>query len=248
MRVAIGCESSGAVREAMRKRGHDAVSIDLLPAADGSPNHLQKDVLLALEQDGPFDLLIVHPPCTYLCSSGLHWNVRRAGKKFKIEPEERARRTAAAVGFVRQLLAANVPKIALENPIGRIGTAIRKADQIIQPYEFGDDASKATGLWLKGLPALVKDPAKRVPGRWVTVPAGLDASGTMQLTKRVERWANQTDSGQNRLGPSADRWSIRSVTYAGIADAMADQWGGSTARPAASSLLDFAERRDGCMK
>jgi hypothetical protein len=111
------------------------------------------------------------------------------------------------LGFVRLLLEAPVPRIAIENPVGRIGTAIRPADQYIQPYDFGEDASKRTGLWLKGLPKLV--PTQRVAGRMVG---------------GKERWSNQTDSGQNRLGPSEDRWQQRSRTYAGIAMAMAEQW------------------------
>ena len=108
------------------------------------------------------------------------------------------------------LLALDIPKIALENPQGCIGTRIRKASQYIQPYDFGDDASKKTGLWLKGLPLL--KPTNRVNGRMV------EHNG-----KIVERWSNQTDSGQNNLGPSDDRWKIRSYTYPGIANAMADQ-------------------------
>lgn len=120
-----------------------------------------------------------------------------------------------ALDFVRKLLDAPIPKIALENPIGCIGTQIRKASQIIQPYEFGDDASKRTCLWLKGVPLLIKDPAQRLPGRKV-----------LHNGKTVERWANQTDSGQNKLGPSEDRWAERSVTYPGIATAMAQRWGG----------------------
>jgi hypothetical protein len=100
-------------------------------------------------------------------------------------------------------------RLCLENPVGAISTAIRPADQYVQPYQFGDDASKKTGLWLIGLPALLIDPAARVPGRAVN---------------GRERWANQTDSGQNRLGPSADRADLRAQTYPGIAAAMADQW------------------------
>lgn len=123
-------------------------------------------------------------------------------------------------------MAAPVPRIAIENPVGAIGTRIRAADQFVQPYDFGDDASKRTGLWLKGLPPLVIDPAKRFSGRLVEWPRG---SGKM-----VERWSNQTDSGQNRLGPSADRWAARSVTYAGIARAMARQWGGDARQCAAA--------------
>jgi hypothetical protein len=197
MRVLVACESSGVVREAFRSKGHDAWSCDLLPSEDGSLHHIEGEAL-EVAYGGGWDLMIAHPPCTYLCSSGLHWNKRVEGREA---------RTEAALGFVRLLLGAPVPRIAIENPVGRIGTAIRPADQYIQPYDFGEDASKRTGLWLKGLPKLV--PTQRVAGRMVG---------------GKERWSNQTDSGQNRLGPSEDRWQQRSRTYAGIAMAMAEQW------------------------
>jgi hypothetical protein len=202
MRVLIGCESSGAVRDAFIAAGHDAISCDLLPTEAPGP-HYQGDVrdLFA----AGFDLAIFHPPCTYLSSSGLHWNHRTEG---------RAAKTEDALAFVRLLMAAPIPRIAIENPIGCIGTRIRPADQIVQPYDYGDDASKATCLWLKGLSPLRQ--TVRVPGRIVTDP---------RTGKTVERWANQTDAGQNRLAPSADRWKLRSTTYPGIAAAMADQWG-----------------------
>jgi len=198
MRVLIACESSGVVREAFRSLGHDAYSCDLLPDDSGSPWHLQDDALSVLDRMG-FDLLIAHPPCTYLCASGLHWNKRR--------PERNAQ-TAEALAFVEALMNADVSRIAIENPVGRIGTAIRPADQYIQPYEFGHDASKRTGLWLKNLPPLL--PTQPVAPRMVN---------------GRPRWANQTDSGQNKLAPSVDRWRERSKTYEGIAEAMADQWG-----------------------
>lgn len=188
------------VREAFRKLGHDATSCDLLPT-EIPGEHYQGNALDILN-DG-WDLLIAHPPCTYLCSSGLHWNKRTPG---------RAELTEEALEFVARLLLAPINKIALENPVGCISTRIRKQTQIIQPYDFGDDASKRTCLWLKGLPMLKT--TKRVPGRWVS------SSG-----KLVERWSNQTDSGQNALGPSAKRGLERSRTYQGIADAMAAQWG-----------------------
>lgn len=197
MRVLVACESSGVVREAFRAKGHDAWSCDLLPAEDGSPHHIERDALVAA-YEGDWDLMVAHPPCTYLCSSGLHWNKRIEGREVLTE---------GALGFVRMLMGAPIPRIAIENPVGRIGTAIRPADQYIQPYDFGEDASKRTGLWLKGLPKLV--PTQRVAGRMVG---------------GKERWSNQTDSGQNRLGPSEDRWQQRSKTYAGIARAMAEQW------------------------
>lgn len=152
--------------------------------------------------------MIAHPPCTFLTVSGLHWNGRIDG---------RAEETEQALEFVRRLLGAPIKRIALENPVGCISTRIRKPVQTIQPYEFGADASKKTCLWLNGLMPLVKDPAQRVAGRMVEWPRG---SGKM-----VERWGNQTDSGQNNLTPSADRWALRSITYPGIATAMAEQWG-----------------------
>lgn len=195
MRVLVACEYSGRVRDAFRARGHDAWSCDLLPTDAPGP-HIQGDVLAVL-RDG-WDLMVAHPPCTYLCSSGLHWNGRVPG---------RAALTEEALEFVRALLGAPIPRIALENPVGRISTAIRKPDQTIQPWQYGHPESKATCLWLKGLPLLR-------PTRVLEKPA----SG---------RWENQTPSGQNKLGPSADRWKIRSATYRGIADAMAEQWGGA---------------------
>ena len=195
MRVLIACEYSGTVRRAFAGLGHDAWSCDLLPADDGSPNHIQGDVL-PIAGRGDWDLMIAHPPCTYLSVSGLHWNKRTPGR-----PE----RTEAALDFVRALLAAPIPKIALENPVSCISTRIRKPDQIIQPWHFGDDASKKTCLWLKNLAPLVS--VNPLPGDNKT------------------RRANQTASGQNKLGPSPDRWKLRSTTYPGIAAAMAGQWG-----------------------
>jgi hypothetical protein len=200
MRVLVACEFSGAVRDAFIARGHDAVSCDLLPTDAPGP-HIEGDVREVLTQD--WDLMIAFPPCTYLCSSGLHWNTRRP---------ERAALTEDALEFVRTLMDAPIPAIAIENPVGCIGTRIRKADQTIHPYQFGHDASKRTCLWLKGLPRLT--PTAYVPPR---------------LVNGKPRWANQTDSGQNRLGPSADRWALRSLTYPGIADAMADQWSAALA-------------------
>jgi len=196
MRVLIACEYSGTVRDAFLRAGHDALSCDLLPTESPGP-HYQGDVRDVLA-DG-WDLMIAHPPCTYLCSSGLHWNKRVLGRQAL---------TDEALDFVRLLLAAPIPRIALENPIGCISTQIRRPDQTIQPHQFGHDASKATCLWLQGLLPLV--PTELVEPR---------------IVNGKRRWANQTDSGQNRLPPSADRWKIRSETYAGIAAAMAAQWG-----------------------
>ena len=196
MRVLVGCEFSGEVRDAFIAAGHDAISCDFQPTARPGP-HYQGDVRDLLNE--PFDLAVFHPTCTYLSSSGLHWNRRRP---------ERAQQTEDALAFVRLLMATSIPRWAIENPIGCISTRIRKPDQIIQPYHYGADASKATCLWLKGLPKLT--------------PTGFVEP---RMANGRPRWANQTDSGQNRLPPSDDRWAIRSMTYPGIAAAMASQWG-----------------------
>jgi hypothetical protein len=210
LRVLVSHESSGITRSAFRARGFDAWSCDLLPADDGSPFHLQCDALTVYDRG--WDLLIAHPDCTYLTAAGLHWNTR--GRMVNGRP--RAELTEEALEHVRAIMRAPIPRIAIENPRGCISTRIRPFDQTIQPYEFGEDASKQTDLWLHGLPLLVRDPAQRVPGRIV----GVDKRG-----RPIERWANQTDSGQNRLGPSDDRWKLRAATYPGIARAWAQQWG-----------------------
>ena len=224
MKALVACEFSGTVRDALIARGIDAWSCDLLPSEKPGP-HIQGDVLEILK-DG-WDLMIAHPPCTYLCSSGLHRNKRVPG---------RDEQTREAMLFVLNLMgdgsiAHDIPKIALENPVGRIGTAYRKADQIIQPWQFGHDASKQTCLWLKGLPHLT--PTKLIDpiygcscGHRFALDLGkygcpnCEGEGKARLI-----WGNQTPTGQNKLGPSPDRWALRSLTYPGIADAMADQWG-----------------------
>lgn len=202
--ILVGCERSGVVRDAFAALGYRAASCDLAPSQTPG-EHFEEDLLTILRRERDnFDALIVHPPCTYLSSSGLHWNTRRAG---------RGELTDKALAFVREILAIWGDKpYCLENPVGRIGTAIRPSDQSIQPHQFGHDASKRTCLWLSGLPKL--RPTEFVPGRVV-----------VWNEKVVTRWANQTDGGQNRLGPSDDRADERSRTYEGIARAMADQWG-----------------------
>lgn len=218
MRVLVACEYSGTVRDAFRARGHDAMSCDLLPTDAPGP-HYQGDVRDVLD-DG-WDLMVAHPPCTYLSVSGMHWT-RRGLRDAKL--------TEDALAFVRLLMDAPIARIAVENPVSIISSRIRKPDQTVQPWMFGHDASKKTCLWLKGLPPL--RPTQIVEPRLVCcgleVPAGTGVYGCPNCCgdKRArERWGNQTDSGQNRLSPSPDRWKIRSATYAGIAAAMADQWG-----------------------
>jgi hypothetical protein len=160
------------------------MSCDLLPTDVPGP-HYQGDVRDVLG-DG-WDLMIAHPPCTYLSASGMHWT--RRGLR---DPQL----TEDALAFVRLLMDAPIPRIAVENPVSVISSRIRRPDQIIQPWQFGHGETKATCLWLKGLPAL--KPTNVVDGREARV---------------------------HRLPPSADRWKIRSATYAGIAAAMAAQWG-----------------------
>lgn len=197
MKMLVGCEKSGVVRDAFAVMGWDAWSCDICPAPG---KHITGDLLTVLDRG--WHLLIAHPPCTYLCSSGLHWNTRVPG---------RAEKTEEALAFVRAILAAPIEHIGMENPVGRIGTAIRPADQYIQPYEFGDDASKRTCLWVRGLPRLVKPP--------------LDQWHPPRMVNGKPRWGNQTDNGQNRLPPNEDRARDRSATWPGIANAMAEQWG-----------------------
>ena len=183
MRVLVACEYSGTVRDAFIKAGHDAMSCDLLPTDVPGP-HYQGDVFDVIN-DG-WDMMIAHPPCTHLAVSGArHFKAKQADG-----------RQQEALIFVTRLLAANIPRIALENPISIISSKIRKPDQIIQPWMFGHGETKATCLWLKKLPPLV--PTEMVEGR----------------EQRV--W---------KLPPTEDRWKIRSKTYQGIAAAMAAQWG-----------------------
>lgn len=182
MKVLIGCEFSGIVRDAFLKRGHDAWSCDLLPTESPGP-HIQEDILKVIECKS-WDLAIFHPPCTHLAVSGAAW--------FKYKVKEQSE----SLEFVRKLLDCSIPKYALENPVSVISTKIRKPDQIIQPWMFGHGETKATCLWLKNLPKLV--PTNIVPGR---------------------------EQRLHRLPPSPDRWKLRSRTFQGIANAMAEQWG-----------------------
>lgn len=186
MKILVACEYSGRVREAFRAFGHEAWSCDLYEdAEDGSPWHRKIDAIeLAYNQANEWDLMIAHPPCTHLAVSGSRW--------FK----DKVLQQADALDFVRRLMNAPIPRIAIENPISVISSKIRKPDQIIQPWQFGHGETKATCLWLKGLPKLT--PTNVVDGREAKV---------------------------HRMPPGPDRWKNRSRTYQGIADAMALQWG-----------------------
>ena len=193
-RLLVACEYSGVVRDAFARRGWFAMSCDLLPTESPGPHHVG-DVFEILDQG--WDMIVAHPPCTYLCASGMHWT-----KRGLRDPQK----TEDALRFVQALLSAPCDRIALENPVGVISTRIRKPDCTFQPWQFGHPESKKTCLWLKNLPALIPTDVLPKP-----------AAG---------RWANQTVSGQNKLGASVkDRWAKRSRTYTGIAAAMASQWG-----------------------
>jgi len=209
LRVLIGCEYSGRVRDAFLRRGHDAISCDLLPSDTPGP-HYQGDVRDILADR--WDLIVAHPPCTYLtCAAEWAYGPGPYHQKVKPDTLTGAARLAAraeAVAFVKQLLAAPCQRFCVENPVGVLSRHIGRPAQIVQPYDFGEDASKATSLWTRGLPLLT--PTERFPPR---------------LVFGRPRWGNQTDSGQNRLSPGVDRWKVRSITYQGIANAMADQWG-----------------------
>lgn len=184
MKVLVACEYSGRVRDAFIAHGHDAMSCDLLPTEVAGP-HYQGDVRDVLLKG--WDLMVAHPPCTFLANSGERW--------MRNSPARQSARVDA-VAFVKLLLSADIPRTAIENPIGHLSTAIGKPSQIIQPWQFGHGETKATCLWLRGLPALT--PTDVVDGREARI---------------------------HRMPPSADRGKKRSETYAGIAAAMADQWG-----------------------
>lgn len=200
MKVLIGCERSGIIRDAFLAVGCDAWSCDLEPCEGNPERHIIGDVLSVANPE-EFDLFGVHPECRYLSVSGIHWNHRRP---------ERAALTQEALAFARQCfdLCSRFKYSFLENPVSILSSQVRKPDQIIQPYNFGEDASKQTCLWLHNLTQL---------------------KSTQYIEPRIvegrKRWANQTDSGQNKLGPSPTRSMDRARTYPGIARAMAEQWG-----------------------
>ena len=192
MRILVACEMSGVVRDAFIAMGHDAISCDLLPSMRPGP-HIQGDVLGLLGMG--WDMMIAFPPCTDLAVSGARYFAQKRADG----------RQQRSIDFFLSLASAPIPKIAIENPVGIMSSMWRKPDQIVQPWMFGHPESKATCLWLKGLPKL---------------------KPTVELVKpSCGYWSNPTPSGQNKLGPSADRARIRGITYKGIADTMAAQWG-----------------------
>ncbi len=194
MRVLVACEYSGEVRRAFRALGHDAWSCDLLPSEDDSPFHIQDNVLLNLDEG--WDLMIAHPPCTYLSRAGWHWVNKPDNAVHPLKGEPRRRAMMEAAEFFMRLWNAPIPRIAIENPRPIVHANLPPYTQVIQPWEHGHGETKATCLWLKGLPKIV--PTNVVEGR---------------------------EGRIHRMPPSKDRAKERSRTYAGIARAFAQQWG-----------------------
>lgn len=208
LKILVGCEESQAVTIELRKLGHEAYSCDLLPCSGGHPEwHLQMDVFEAIKIKD-WDMGIFFPDCTFLTISA-EWCYKEQPplKSGKLVGQARKEARVKAIQFFVDLYNCEIPKIAIENPIGVISSQFRKPDQIIQPWQFGDNASKATCLWLKNLPLL--KPTNEYPPR---------------IINGKKRWGNQTDSGQNKLPPSKNRAMLRSKTYPGIAQAIATQF------------------------
>ena len=202
MRVLIACEFSGTVRDAFIGGGHEAMSCDLEPTSTPGP-HYQGSVLNIID-DG-WDLLIAHPPCTYLTVTGNKWFKPEYADRFPTRHKDRE----DAVDFFMKLVNANIPKIAIENPIGVMSTRYQKPTQVVHPWQFGHEASKSTCLWLKNLPPLSSTNIVG-KGEFVTFKSG----------KRMTKWYADAAS----LSPK-ERAKVRNTTFQGIADAMADQWG-----------------------
>jgi site-specific DNA-cytosine methylase len=211
MKVLIACEFSGVVRDAFTALGHDAISCDLLPTE--SPGyHWQGDIFECLKfHHYGFDLMIAHPPCTYLTVTANKWMKPEWEWKFPTRKQDRI----DAINFFMELVNVPIEKIAIENPVGIMSTKYRKPDQIIQPYQFGHTESKKTCLWLKNLPKLV--PTDIVDPVYL-VSKGKKYSGAAYYSKR-------SLCHLDYLPPKEDRWKLRSKTFSGIASAMADQWG-----------------------
>ena len=213
MKVLIACEESQAVTKEFRKLGHEAFSCDILPCTGGHPEwHYQKDVFQVINEG--WDLMIAHPPCTFLAVSGARWLYNKDGSV----NEERFYNQRQALDFVEMLMKSNINKIAIENPISVISSAIRKPDQIVQPYMFGDSASKSTCLWLKNLPKLT--------------PTNLVNKGEFfefkdRKTGKIKKQPMWYYQALQQAKTPAERRTLRSKTFKGIAEAMANQWGGN---------------------
>jgi len=216
MRVLVACEESQTITKAFRKLGHEAFSCDLLPCSGGHPEwHFQQDVFTVLDQG--WDLMVAHPPCTMIAGSSVQWLSHPEDKHLPFEhrrphPKYPTRRDEMlqSIEFVKALYNCNIERVAIENPVGLLGSRWRKADQIIQPYQFGDEATKTTCLWLKNLPPLKHTNVVSKGERTVF------ASGKSHPKWYADALANAKTK--------QERQTLRSKTFPGIADAIADQW------------------------
>ena len=209
MRILVACEESQAVTKELRKLGHEAFSCDLLPCSGGYPEwHYQQDVFEVIEKG--WDMMIAHPPCTFLAVSGARWLYNKDGSK----NEQRYKDQAEALDFVQKLMDAPIDKIAIENPISVISSKIKKPNQIVQPWMFGDKAQKSTCLWLKNLPNLeATDIVEK--GEFI------EFTSKKGVKKRQAKW--YFDALKTAKTP-AERRTLRSKTFKGMAEAMAEQW------------------------
>ncbi len=209
MRILVACEESQAVTKELRELGHEAFSCDLLPCSGGHPEwHYQQDVFKVIDKG--WDMMIAHPPCTFLAVSGARWLYNKDGSK----NVERWENQAKALDFVQKLMDAPIDKIAIENPISVISSNIRKPDQIVQPWQFGDKAQKSTCLWLKNLPKLE-------PTDIVEKGEFIEFISKKGVKKKQPKW--YFEALKNAKTP-AERRTLRSKTFKGMAEAMAKQW------------------------
>jgi len=212
LKVLVACEESQAITKEFRNMGHDAYSCDLLPCSGGHPEwHYQEDVFEVIKKQ-EWDIMIAHPPCTYLAVSGARWMYNKDGSV----NEERLQNQNDALDFVKRLMDAPIKSIAIENPISVISSQIRKPDQIVHPYHFGDKASKSTCLWLKNLPKLEHTEVveKGEFKEWIDKKSG-------KLKKQAKWYYDALITAKS----SAERRTLRSKTFKGMAEAIADQWG-----------------------
>jgi hypothetical protein len=210
MKILVACEESQAITKELRKLGHEAFSCDLLPCSGGYPEwHYQQDVFEVINKG--WDMMIAHPPCTFLAVSGARWMYNKDGSV----NQERLKNQNEALNFVQKLMDAPIEKIAIENPVSVISSQIRKPDQIVQPWMFGDKAQKSTCLWLKNLPLL--EPTDIVEKgefvEWIDKKTG--------KTKRQAKW--YLDALKNAK-TTEERRTLRSKTFKGMAEAIAKQW------------------------
>lgn len=210
MRILVACEESQAITKELRALGHEAYSCDLLPCSGGHPEwHYQQDIFEVIDKG--WDMMIAHPPCTFLAVSGARWMYNKDGSV----NEERLENQKDALCFVQKLMDAPIERIAIENPISVISSQIRKPDQIVQPYHFGDKASKSTCLWLKNLPKLEHTDV---------VEKGEFKEWTDKKSGKVKRQAKWYFDALSKAKTPAERRTLRSKTFKGMATAMANQW------------------------